>query len=855
MPDKKSIILESVRKLIALDLSDEEIIKNLRDVGISEKDARTILDEVKGVKKKPSQVPKPQAKPIPPIVTEKPKEKSGRKQQEESQLFMDDGGDIPGNEDDLMKVLAGDLEEENNMVFEKKKEIKEDTIKHDAQKKEMGRKQVEEAQGRHRELQEKEIRLMSEINEQLEEMKKLKAEMERIIDSKVSVGLSSEYQKINTLINSKAALMTEKINVDMNKKHKDIDDLLDARVKEIAKINNEMRGSLAGLSEWEAKYKTVKSEIKEIEKNIEAIRAGGLKQLQGQSKKSVDELLTLIKRANNDLKTFIISTKKELHAEKQALETEIHGLETQSVSSIEKTRAHSLKEIESVKNQTFTELGFEKDAAITEFASLRDSSLKELKAEATETISSVESKQKEKIEEFRKEQSARMKELKIELDQKRDATIEKLDEIVSQKLNLTEKEFLTLKKNLLRDVNTTSSESKGEIAEFITKAQTELKRLDNRVTKTLELESEVIEDIMNEAKEKIERVKLDSQRELEEKINVEIREFKQLKKEINPEKVKKQIDDLMRTRDKIRAEISRHIAEKAQSIEKEYKTQIGAKLKEIDLQAIDSSKKISKIMAETEAKVKELDKVDSKINAMANDRLSDIEKEYNSKVRGKVSELEKGMGKLDSQFKEVDRMKLDIVKEKEKMIAQINAELSKNKNDMKNSVARYQADLNVLNKQASELVNQKAQLLKGLEPYTQMDIERITRQVSNRALKDAEVGLGAATKAYVLELGMVKEQVKKEAMQSVGADQIQAQIRQLNTFKEQFLKATDKNIELFNQRIKEFNQTSKQMEDHFNTRIKMIDQKMDELNRFEKNFAKAIGTSLEKMAKSNAGKK
>ena len=79
MPDKKSIILESVRKLIALDLSDEEIIKNLRDVGISEKDARTILDEVKGVKTKSAPSPKPQPEPVQSIVAKEPKEKPRKK--------------------------------------------------------------------------------------------------------------------------------------------------------------------------------------------------------------------------------------------------------------------------------------------------------------------------------------------------------------------------------------------------------------------------------------------------------------------------------------------------------------------------------------------------------------------------------------------------------------------------------------------------------------------------------------------------------------------------------------------------------------------------------------------------------
>ena len=66
MPDKKSIILESVRKLIALDLSDSEIIKNLREVGIDSNDARKILDEVKGIENpKMKLVEKPLPKPEP----------------------------------------------------------------------------------------------------------------------------------------------------------------------------------------------------------------------------------------------------------------------------------------------------------------------------------------------------------------------------------------------------------------------------------------------------------------------------------------------------------------------------------------------------------------------------------------------------------------------------------------------------------------------------------------------------------------------------------------------------------------------------------------------------------------------
>ena len=757
MPNKKSIILESVRKLIALDLSDEEIIRNLIEVGLSEKDARAILDEVKGVKKKPKAVEKPLPKPEP-------------KQEPESSI----GEKFPESEEALMRELAEGLGEEKPRSREQP-----------------SKKAVSET-----ERAEWEKTVMKAVNERVEEMKKLKAELDSVLEQRIRAGLDSEYKKISALINSKTVLMSEKINADLEKKHKEIDELLDKRVKEVLEINEEIKKNLSDMSEWEKKYKAVQEEIKDIEKTIQAVRAGGLKELEGKSKKSVEELLALIKRANDDLKAFIAKTKKEIEAEKISASSEI------------------------------SQLGSE--------------TLKSIRTEAEQARGEIKNEKGELLKELREEEEKRIKELSLELEQKRDATIEKLDEIVEERLDLTQKAFRELKDKLLSDVETGSQESRAEITEFIAKAQAEMKRLDSRVTKTLELESEVIEDIMNEAKEKIERVKLESQRDLEAKINEQVRALKILQSKIDPERASKKIAELERTKDKIRKEISRKITEKVQGIDKEYAQKIKLKLQELDKTISESNKKLDLIIASADKKAKELEFIDKKMSSVLESRLREFEKEYNEKIRPKVEELEK--------------MKIDIISSKERLITQMNSENMKFKQEMKNSVAKYEGQLNALTREATLLINQKERILKGLEPYSQMDLEKIKKYVLDSTLKGVQASIRLSTRASVEEIQKAKEEAKKEVLQSIGVDQIQAQIKQLNLFKQQFLKAIDKNIEQFNKRIQKFNETTKQMEDHFNTRVKMIDQKMDELDHFEKNFARAIGASLEKMAKANAAK-
>ena len=61
--------------------------------------------------------------------------------------------------------------------------------------------------------------------------------------------------------------------------------------------------------------------------------------------------------------------------------------------------------------------------------------------------------------------------------------------------------------------------------------------------------------------------------------------------------------------------------------------------------------------------------------------------------------------------------------------------------------------------------------------------------------------------------------------------------------------------EKFKQGIKNLNHQSQVIERQFALRAEIIDKKIAELDAFEKNFAKAIGTNVEKMSKKNNKKR
>jgi len=761
MPDKKSIILESVRKLIALDLSDSEIIKNLREVGIDSKDARKILDEVKGIK--PS---KPKMK-----LVEKPLPKPDFEPNEDD--FM---GPLPDSEDELLKKLEAGVEDPEDK--------------------------------RQREAWEKAV--MHTVNQKVQEMKSLKKDLDAVLDKKVKAGLDKEYKKIQILLNSKSTLLSEKLRTQLDTKKQEVDELLAKRVEDIVRINQDMKQSLLEIEQWETKHKTMHAEIQEIDMKIQRVKSEGLDQLYAKSKESVQKL-----------EQYSVQTKKAIN----------EGLELTKKQINERIEL-TLKDIDSKIGTATREISIAKQLAE-----------KEIRKESLTAKN-----------EFKQALQDNIKELDLALAERREKHVDELDAVLTQRFGTAEKEFSGLRQKLFSETHTTLKDSRKEVEEFIAKAQSEIKRLDSRVTKTLELESEVIEDVMNEAREKIERVKFESERDLKAQIAEEIRKFKILQKEIDPDKTKARIAEIEKARDRIRVEVTRRMAEQLQKIEREYDSKITARLGSLDRKTAESETKLDSIVRSAEAKSRELGEINKRIDSRVKERLNNVEKEYATKVKPKLDEMDKVKTGYQNATVETGRRISEMEKTKAKMISQINSEMIKSKTEMKQSTELYRKELKTMTQQAAMLLNQKQALIKGLEPYTKMDLNQIRKQVAEAAYRQTEMSLNAKAKMNIQEMEKAKEQARRAALHAVGADEIQARVKELNLFKVQFLKAIDANIGQFNSRIQNFNKTTKLMEQQFNTRIKMLDQKMDELYKFEKNFATAIGSSLNKMQKANAVK-
>ncbi|MBN2067711.1 MAG: hypothetical protein JW744_04545, partial [Candidatus Diapherotrites archaeon] len=57
------------------------------------------------------------------------------------------------------------------------------------------------------------------------------------------------------------------------------------------------------------------------------------------------------------------------------------------------------------------------------------------------------------------------------------------------------------------------------------------------------------------------------------------------------------------------------------------------------------------------------------------------------------------------------------------------------------------------------------------------------------------------------------------------------------------------NVENFNDAVRRFNETAAESEKQINLRLEKIDRKIEELDAFEKNFAKEMGIAITKLKK------
>ncbi|MDO8428095.1 MAG: hypothetical protein Q7S92_02680 [Candidatus Diapherotrites archaeon] len=180
------LLIQSIKKLRSLNVSDQEILLNLKELGVDEPKARTLLAQSKQT------------------------------------------------QNELLKETANlsETESEENVLLD---EVMEDKTQVQSIKPIPEATQISK-------LWEKGI--LVTITQNLEEMQRLKKDIGLVVDSKVKESMEKERKKMQTLLDSQRILLGEKVNVELQGKEKEITEIINSKIQELTELAKEIQANL-----------------------------------------------------------------------------------------------------------------------------------------------------------------------------------------------------------------------------------------------------------------------------------------------------------------------------------------------------------------------------------------------------------------------------------------------------------------------------------------------------------------------------------------------------------------------------------------------------------------------------------
>ena len=235
-------------------ISDREIIDNLKDVGITDRDARDMLQEAKSTPASQAEIneameesmgsPELQQEPEEPVPEEKPAEKpSSRK-----------------------KAAAAISQPTQNIE----------------------------------KLWERGI--LATVDSKLEEMKDLNDGIKSVISSEIQKETSKEMQKLKMVMDSQRSLMVEKINAELGKKTKEVQETIISQTKNLSKMNEL---SMDNINKLEALRKT--------NETLFAMIDDKLKELEKTKSRLISEMNSELISAKSQVEEFITDAETKRH--------------------------------------------------------------------------------------------------------------------------------------------------------------------------------------------------------------------------------------------------------------------------------------------------------------------------------------------------------------------------------------------------------------------------------------------------------------------------------------------------------------------------------------------------------------
>ncbi|MCR4335471.1 MAG: hypothetical protein NUV57_02955 [archaeon] len=469
--DKEKILKDSVRKLLGLNISDKEIIENLKSVGVTSEQAARILQETKN----------------------EPSEKFVKSDFSETKNSDSDSSDIYSrvydnlDDDDLKAPLISK------------------PIKNPQYAALSGSADISE-------LWEKGI--MATVDSKLGEMEKIQKELDEVLDKKIKDKIAIEAKKFEVVLNSQRELNNAKIDAHLDEKSNEIKKVIESRAKhmedlnikvqaQISKIQGEKKFNAELLNSIDEKITgldSIKSQmisdtntaIMETESKFNEFMEGSIKKrddiearvnrtLQLESK-ITEGLLEDAKQKIDNLK---LEKQEELTTriqnelaefEEMAAKVDPQGI-TERLVKMKELEGHLIsrqKEIDLQVDARFTDYNKELIAFKKEVKSIEDSNLNELKKQYIANVDDLFAKNLIQWDKKLKSKAKEIDDLKDQIDlEKFNATMESLE--------LFKQQFLNTVNKSIQDYNKSKRELAQSIIDRDKSISEYLKRIDSKM--------------------------------------------------------------------------------------------------------------------------------------------------------------------------------------------------------------------------------------------------------------------------------------------------------------------------------------------------------------------------------------
>ena len=376
MLSKKQLLVKSIRELLALNVSNEEITLNLKEVGVKGDEARRLIGEA-------MQDEKPAEKTMPvekikfiekekPVEKEKPAETKSEEKENRNrrQRTLEAKAEkIEAEREKATEELASEIVEPveetispddlaTEITVEKKpKKAPEpktdlgyivDQIKASAkQPTETSPKPVVEAKIvstppvadlQVSELWEKGI--LATINNRLSEMKELKEEIDSALDKKVAEANKREMAKIKVLLDSQRLLLVSKVDSELEVKAKGFAEMIELKLREMKEINKEISEEIEKFKQAENRNKVNEQALSEKLAEVDQIKKTILSSLNTELIKTRSESREISEKMDKKLEEMDDRINKTLQLENQIVEGLMKETEKKMAEMLEKKKAH-----------------------------------------------------------------------------------------------------------------------------------------------------------------------------------------------------------------------------------------------------------------------------------------------------------------------------------------------------------------------------------------------------------------------------------------------------------------------------------------------------------------------------------